>query len=73
MKDFNRKGRYIVLAESTKQDLQEMTEMLKSLDSIGMIIIKTSATALLARQELAESKAEKQANGGSIVQQEGGI
>lgn len=44
-----------MLDENTKQDLQEMTEMLKSLDSISMMIIKTSATALLARQELAES------------------
>lgn len=45
-----------MLAESTKQDLKEMTEMLKSLDSVGMMIIKTSATVLLARQELAESR-----------------
>lgn len=49
-----------MLADSTKQDLQEMTEMLKSLDSIGMLIIKTSATALLARQELAENRIRQQ-------------
>ncbi len=51
-----------MLTKSTKQDLQEMTDMLKSLDSISMMIIKTSASALLARQELAESRSGQQAD-----------
>lgn len=50
-----------MLPESTKQDLQEMTDMLKSLDSISMMIVKTSASALLARQEIAESRSGQQA------------
>ena len=29
-----------MLTESTKQDLREMTDLLKGLDGIGMLIIK---------------------------------
>lgn len=50
-----------MLAEDTKQDLREMTDMLKGLDSIGMLIIKSNTVALLARQELAESRIRQQA------------
>lgn len=50
-----------MLAEDTKQDLQEMTDLLKGLDSVGMLIIKSNAAALLARQELAESRIRQQA------------
>ena len=49
-----------MLTESTKQDLREMTDLLKGLDSIGMLIIKSNATVLLARQELAESRERQQ-------------
>lgn len=49
-----------MLAESTKQDLKEMTDLLKGLDSIGMLIIKSNAVVLLARQELAESRERQQ-------------
>lgn len=62
-----------MLAESTKQDLQEMTDLLKGLDSIGMLIIKSNASALLARQELAESRAKKQAGVGLAGEQKDGI
>ncbi len=51
-----KKGGYFMLTESAKQDLREMTDLLKGLDSIGMLIIKSNATVLLARQELAESR-----------------
>ena len=49
-----------MLAESTKQDLREMTDLLKGLDSIGMLIIKSNAAVLLTRQELAESRERQQ-------------
>ncbi len=43
-----------MLAESTKKDLQEMVDLLKGLDDIGRMIIKSNTAVLLARQELAE-------------------
>lgn len=49
-----------MLTESKKQDLQEITDLLKGLDSIGMLIVKSNAAALLARQELAENRIRQQ-------------
>lgn len=51
-----------MLTESKKQDLQEMTNLLKGLDNISMLIIKSNTAALLARQELEESRMRKQAH-----------
>lgn len=48
-----------MLTGSRKQDLREMTDLLKGMDSIGMMILKSNATALLARQKLAESRLNK--------------
>ena len=58
--DEKKRGGYFMLTESTKQDLREMTDLLKGLDGIGMLIIKSNATVLLARQELAESRERQQ-------------
>ena len=58
--DEEKGGGYFMLTESTKQDLREMTDLLKGLDSIGMLIIKSNAAVLLARQELAESRERQQ-------------
>lgn len=49
-----------MLAESKKQDLQEITDLLKSMDSISMMIMKANAAVLLAKQELTESRSNQQ-------------
>ncbi len=49
-----------MLAESKKQDLQEITDLLKGMDSISMMIMKANAAVLLAKQELTESKSNQQ-------------
>ncbi len=51
-----------MLAESRKQDLQEITDLLKGMDSISMMIMKSNAAVLLAKQELTESRAGQQAD-----------
>ena len=49
-----------MLAESKKQDLQEITDLLKGMDSISMMIMKANAAVLLAKQELTESRSNQQ-------------
>lgn len=49
-----------MLPESTKQDLREITDLLKGLDSISMMIMKSNAAVLFTRQELAESRGRQQ-------------
>lgn len=49
-----------MLSESTKQDLREITDLLKGLDSISMMIMKSNAAVLLTRQKLAESRGRQQ-------------
>lgn len=49
-----------MLSESTKQDLREITDLLKGLDSISMMIMKSNAVVLFARQEIAESRGRQQ-------------
>ncbi len=43
-----------MLAESEKSSIGEVVDKLVKLDSIGMMIIMSNATALLARQEIEE-------------------
>ncbi len=45
-----------MLAESEKSSIGEVVDKLVKLDSIGMMIIMSNATALLARQEIEERK-----------------
>ncbi|MDE7477432.1 MAG: hypothetical protein K2M91_05705 [Lachnospiraceae bacterium] len=45
-----------MLNESRKDSIEEVVDKLIKLDNIGMMIIMSNATALLARQELAESR-----------------
>lgn len=49
-----------MLAESKKQDLQEIADLLKGMDSISMMIMKANAAVLLAKQELTESRSNQQ-------------
>lgn len=46
-----------MLAEIQKNSIREAVDKLLKLDSIGMMIIMSNATALLARQEIEERKA----------------
>lgn len=50
-----------MLAESKKSSIGEAVEKLTKLDSIGMMIIMSNATVLLARQEMEESRARQTA------------
>ena len=49
-----------MLTEGKKSSIGEAVDKLIKLDSIGMMIIMSNATALLARQELEESRANQQ-------------
>ena len=49
-----------MLAESKKNSIKEAVDKLIKLDSIGMMIIMSNATALLARKELEESRIRQQ-------------
>lgn len=50
-----------MLAESKKNSIKEAVDKLIKLDNIGMMIIMSNATALLARKELEESRIRQQA------------
>lgn len=50
-----------MLAESKKESIGEAVDKLIKLDSISMMIIMSNATALLARQELEESRTRQRA------------
>lgn len=50
-----------MLAESKKDSIRKVVDKLIKLDNIGMVIMMSNATALLARQELAESRTRQQA------------
>lgn len=45
-----------MLAEKTKQDVQELTTILIKLDNAGRTIMLSNAMVLLARQEVSEHK-----------------
>ena len=49
-----------MLDKSKKDSIRKEVTKLIKLDSAGMMIIMSNATALLARQELAESRAKQQ-------------
>lgn len=49
-----------MLEVSKRNSIGEAVDKLLKLDSIGMMIIMSNATALLARQELEESRAKQQ-------------
>lgn len=49
-----------MLAEKTKQDVQELTTILTKLDNTGRTIMLSNAMALLARQEVAKNKTESE-------------
>ena len=49
-----------MLEVSKRNSIGEAVDKLLKLDSIGMMIIMSNATALLARQELEESRANQQ-------------
>ena len=51
-----------MLSEIQKNSIGEAVDKLVKLDSIGMMIIMSNATVLLARQEMEESKARQQAS-----------
>lgn len=44
-----------MLAEKTKQDVQELVTILTKLDNTGRTIMLSNATVLLARQEVTEN------------------
>ena len=50
-----------MLAESKKNSIGEVVDKLVKLDSIGMMIIMSNATVLLARQEMEENRTRQQA------------
>lgn len=45
-----------MLAEKTKQDVQELTTILAKLDNTGRTIMLSNAMVLLARQEVSKNK-----------------
>lgn len=49
-----------MLTENKKNDVREITNILKELDRVSIMIIKSNATVLLARQELADSRMNQQ-------------
>lgn len=49
-----------MLEVSKRNSIGEAVDKLLKLDSIGMMIIMSNATALLARQEMEESRAKQQ-------------
>ena len=49
-----------MLDDRRKDSIREVTDKLAKLDSVGMMIIMSNASALLARQELAESRSRQQ-------------
>lgn len=50
-----------MLADNKKNSIGEAVDKLVKLDSIGMMIIMSNATALLARQEMEENRTRQQA------------
>lgn len=56
----NQGGERSMLEVSKRNSIGEAVDKLLKLDSIGMMIIMSNATALLARQELEESMAKQQ-------------
>lgn len=56
----NQGGERSMLEVSKRNSIGEAVDKLLKLDSIGMMIIMSNATALLARQELEESRAKQQ-------------
>lgn len=55
-----------MLLESEKSSIGEMVDKLVKLDDIGMMIIMSNATVLLARQELAESRQQAEVAEGKV-------
>lgn len=51
-----------MLAEIKKNSIGEAVDKLVKLDSIGMMIIMSNATVLLARQEMEEKRTRYQAD-----------
>lgn len=49
-----------MLTEGKKSSIGEAVDKLIKLDSIGMMIIMSNATVLLARQEMEESRSNQQ-------------
>lgn len=49
-----------MLAGNKKNSIGEAVDKLVKLDSIGMMIIMSNATALLARQEMEENRTRQQ-------------
>ena len=49
-----------MLTEGKKSSIGEAVDKLIKLDSIGMMIIMSNATVLLARQEMEESRTNQQ-------------
>lgn len=50
----------MMLTEGKKSSIGEAVDKLIKLDSIGMMIIMSNATVLLARQEMEESRSNQQ-------------
>lgn len=51
-----------MLADNKKNSIGEAVDKLVKLDSIGMMIIMSNATVLLARQEMEEKRTRHQAD-----------
>lgn len=49
-----------MLAEETKQEVQEFATILTKLDNTGRTIMLSNAMVLLARQEISKGKDERQ-------------
>lgn len=46
--------------EVKREDVKEIANILKELDTVSIMIIKSNASILLARQELAETRIRQQ-------------